>query len=258
MGAEDYLLKPFEPTLLRARIKVTLEKNQLNEQLADYLQRFIDEKKRAEDLAHVVVPTGVAFSGERDFNRLLEKIVLQAMSFCNADAGTLYLRNKEDKLEFVVVRNNLIYIRMGGTSGEEVSFPPLPMYHPKTGEPNHKNIVTHVALTGAPVNIPDAYKVEAFDFSGTKEFDSETGYRSTSFLTIPLKNSKNYVVGVLQLINAQGRELGHIIPFSRHQEEMVASMALLAAIAIEAFAREQQLKLDIKQLRARLEEAQKD
>ena len=46
----------------------------------------------------------------------------------------------------------------------------------------------------------NAYK--KFDFSGTKGFDNKHNYRSKSFLTIPLKNHKDKVIGILQLLNA--------------------------------------------------------
>ena len=63
------------------------------------------------------------------------------------------------------------------------------------------------------VNIADAYTEEGFDFSGTKSFDRKTGYRSQSFLTVPLKNHDAEVVGVLQLINARSLD-GRTAPFS--------------------------------------------
>ncbi|MDZ7685841.1 MAG: hypothetical protein U5O39_13245 [Gammaproteobacteria bacterium] len=50
------------------------------------------------------------------------------------------------------------------------------------------NIVSHVANTGETINIKDAYDSTKFDFSGTRKFDEGTGYRSKSFLTVPLKN----------------------------------------------------------------------
>ena len=65
-----------------------------------------------------------------------------------------------------------------------------------------------VALTGKAVNIPDAYASEEFDFSGTKAFDANSGYRSMSFLTIPMKNKKDEVIGVVQLLNARDRDTG--------------------------------------------------
>ena len=51
------------------------------------------------------------------------------------------------------------------------------MYNEKTGNPNHRNVATYVALTWESVNIPDAYEAEEFDFTGTKKFDEGTGFQ---------------------------------------------------------------------------------
>lgn len=217
-----------------------------------------EEKKRSDDLLHVVIPIGVALSAEQDFDHLLERIVLEARAFCNADAGTLYLRTEDDRLEFVVVRNDSLDIAMGGTSDHEVSLPPLYLYDEATGEPNRQNIATYAALCGDSVNVPDAYQTEDFDFSGTREFDARIGYRSTSFLTIPLKNSRDRVIGVLQLINAEDSETGQVIPFDKGLQQIVESMSLLATAALEAYIREQSLRQEIRQLRIELDEARRD
>ena len=65
-------------------------------------------------------------------------------------------------------------------------------------------VAAFAALTGQTVNIADAYTEEGFDFSGTRNFDKKTGYRSKSFLTVPMKNHENEIIGVLQLINCSG------------------------------------------------------
>jgi hypothetical protein len=176
-------------------------------------RRVQREKKRADDLLDVVIPIGVALSAEQEFDQLLERIVVEATGFCNADGGTLYLRTEDERLEFVVVRNASLGIAMGGPGGQEITLPPLRLYDEATGEPNHHNVATYAALCGDPVNVADAYRAETFDFSGTRDFDARTGYRSTSFLTIPLKDSRDRVIGVLQLINAQDPETGQVIPF---------------------------------------------
>ena len=67
-----------------------------------------------------------------------------------------------------------------------------------------------MAHTGKMSNIEDAYKEEGFDFSGTKAADKNNNYRSKSFLTLPLKNHEDEIVGVMQLINAIDRETGNI------------------------------------------------
>ena len=59
MGAEDHLSKPFDPVLLRARIGACLEKKRLRDQEALHLQQLEDERKRADDLLHVILPDQV-------------------------------------------------------------------------------------------------------------------------------------------------------------------------------------------------------
>ncbi|NTU86314.1 MAG: response regulator, partial [Chloroflexales bacterium] len=85
LGADDYLPKPFDPVLLKARIGACLFKKGLRDREADYLKRITDEKRRADDLLHVVIPIGVSLTVEKNFNRLLEKIVLEAQELCSAD-----------------------------------------------------------------------------------------------------------------------------------------------------------------------------
>jgi GAF domain-containing protein len=155
---------------------------------------------------------GIALSAERDHDRLLERILLEAKGLTNADGGTLYLKTDDDRLRFEIMRTDSLGIAMGGTTGKAIPFPPLALVDPATGEPNHKNIATHVALTGTAIAIPDAYAAADFDFSGTKKFDEGTGYRSRSFLTVPLKNHEGDVIGVLQLLNARHPETGAVIP----------------------------------------------
>jgi HD-GYP domain-containing protein (c-di-GMP phosphodiesterase class II) len=93
-------------------------------------------------------------------------------------------------------------------------------------------VVSHSALSGETVNIPDAYVAQGFDFSGTKNFDAKTGYRSQSFLTVPMRNHENEVIGVLQLINAKDSESGAVVPFSSDDQQLSESLASQAAIAL--------------------------
>lgn len=224
----------------------------LREQEINYVRQIQSEKKRTDDLLHVVIPLGASLAAEHDFDRLLEKILREAMLFCHAEAGTLYLRTLNDQLAFVIVRNNSLNLAMGGTSGQAISFAPLPLYD-SAGQPNHKNVATYTALTGASVNIVDAYQVETFDFSGTKTFDAQTGYRSQSFLTIPLKNNTNQVIGVLQLINATEADSNRVCAFDQNMQQMMESLGLLADVALEAYIREQKLRQEIQQLRIEID-----
>ena len=181
---------------------------------------------------------GIALSQQRDLNSLLETILLAAMRVTRADAGTLYLHEQEQKvLRFEILRNNTLAKQkspmgaMGGTSGEPITFYPVRLYDDE-GNQNNAMVVSHAALSGETVNIPDAYKARGYDFSGTKNFDAKTGYRSQSFLTVPMRNHLNEVIGVLQLINAQDQKSGAIIPFSSDDQQVLESLASQAAIAL--------------------------
>lgn len=256
-GANDLILRFSNPALLRIQLDKCLERARSEAREESCVLQLNRERKRVDDLLNIVIPIGVELAAEQDFNRLLEKILLETKSFCSADAGTLYLRTNDDSLAFVIVRNESLDIAMGGTTGQEITFPQLPMYELDTGDPNHHNVATHVALTGRSINIADAYQAEGFDFSGTRRFDARTGYRSKSFWTIPLKNSQGYVIGVLQLINALDPSTGEVIPFDSGLQQMVESMAALAAVALEAYIREQGLRQEIQKLRFQLDEGQK-
>ena len=153
-----------------------------------------------------LIELGIALSAERDHNRLMERILIEAQAITHADGGTLYLREDENRLAFAIMRNDSLNITLGGTTGQIIPFPPLWLYDQETGTPNENNVATYCAVHNEAVNIIDAYDTDRFDFSGTKAFDDNTGYRSKSFLTIPLINRENHVIAVLQLINASDPE----------------------------------------------------
>ncbi|TXT22691.1 MAG: metal dependent phosphohydrolase [Gallionellaceae bacterium] len=175
---------------------------------------------------------GIALSSERDINHLLESILIAAKRITNADAGTLYLVEPEQQvIRFEIMRTDSLGIAMGGTTGEPIPFYPVHMID-KGGRPNVSMVVAYVALHDKTVNIADAYTADGFDFSGTKNFDKKTGYRSTSFLAVPMKNHENEIIGVLQLINALDRKSGEIIAFTQEDEHLLESLASQAAIAL--------------------------
>jgi HD-GYP domain-containing protein (c-di-GMP phosphodiesterase class II) len=174
---------------------------------------------------------GAALSSERDINRLLENILNAARKITNADAGTLYLVDADKQvLTFEILHNDSLNIRMGGTSGNPIPFYPIALYH--DGKPNLAMVVSYSVLRGETVNIPDAYIADGFDFSGTKNFDAKTGYRSRSFLSVPMLNHEHEIIGVLQLINALDAETGNVRQFSGDDQQLLESLASQAAIAL--------------------------
>jgi HD-GYP domain-containing protein (c-di-GMP phosphodiesterase class II) len=185
-----------------------------------------DVVQRLEELNAI----GASLSAERDINRLLEAILAAAKAITRADGGTLYRLTEERTLRFEIVRTTSLKYYLGGTTGNPIPFYPIKLH--KDGKPNHEMVAAHAALTGKTVNIADAYTAEGFDFTGTRAFDAKTGYRSQSFLTVPMRNHEGETIGVLQLINAIDPRSGEIVAFSASDQRLAESLASQAAIAL--------------------------
>jgi len=173
---------------------------------------------------------GAQLSAERDINRLLENILVAAKTITRADGGTLYRVTEEGTLRFEIVRTTSLNYYLGGTSGNPVPFYPIQLH--RDGAPNHSMVAAYAALTGETVSIADAYTADGFDFTGTKAFDAKTGYRSESFLTVPMRDHENEIIGVLQLINAIHPRSGKVVPFGPSDQRLAESLASQAAIAL--------------------------
>ena len=178
-----------------------------------------------------LIELGISLSAERNRDRLLEMILLAAKDLTRADGGTLYLVSEDrDELCFAIMRSDSLGIALGGTTGAAIPEPALHLADAQ-GRPNHENVAAFVAVTGRTINIADVYDNSHFDFSGPKAYDSRTGYRSQSFLTLPLKDHQGDVVGVLQLINARSAG-GRTVPFAAALEPLVEALASQAAVAL--------------------------
>jgi transcriptional regulator with GAF, ATPase, and Fis domain len=242
----------YDSVMLRDFLKETGELGQLA-QMLDSMANNILQRNTQLMLLSKVIPIGVSLSAEKDFNRLLESLVMEAQSFTNADAGSLYLV-EEDKLRFVTLRNTSLNMKMGGTSGTPIPFFPVRL-HNEDGSENRSNVVSYAALTHKRINIADAYETAGFDFTGTKAFDEKTRYRSKSFLTIPLENKEGEVIGVLQLINAKDPKTDEIIPFK--DDNVLEALILLATAALDGYIREAALRHEIAQLRIEIDQSRR-
>jgi len=174
---------------------------------------------------------GIALSAEKNVSRLLETILIRAKEITQSDGGTLYTVHEDGKLHFEVVRTTSLGIKIDGAGSEAEDFEPIPLHMPDRS-PNDHMVVAYAALHNETVNIPDVYQEASFDFSGPRNFDKRTGYRSKSFLAVPMKNHENDIIGVLQLINKQDNEKGVSVPFSRMDQQLAESLASQAAVAL--------------------------
>ena len=196
---------------------------------AEVLAEFRSFAEGQVDRIQELVKIGMALSAEKNLDRLLEMIVSEARRFTGADGGTLYIKNERRELEFMIVQNDTLGIKMGG-AGERISWPPVSL-RGDNGVENHRNVSAHCALLGEPVNIDDVYGAD-FDFQGTRDFDARTGYRSKSMLLIPMRGHEDEVIGVLQLLNARHPGTGETVGFRDHEIADITSLASQAALAI--------------------------
>jgi len=179
-------------------------------------------KKSPLDLIKKLNQIGIALSSETNLRRLLDLIVYEVRGFTHADAGSLYIRDK-DELRFEVAQNDTIDNQPGVKKD-----PFRPFALPLTNE----SIAGHVASTGEILNIKDVYKLEEKqDFYHSKDFDLRNNYRTKSMLVVPMRDHRGDIIGVLQLINALNDD-NQVISFPVEVEELVLSLASQAAVAI--------------------------
>jgi len=173
---------------------------------------------------------GIALSTEKNSTRLLERILEEAMRITSADGGILYTRTENKNLKFEIIIIETLGLYCGGTNGETITCTPLPLYLSE-GTPNLHSVAVRAVLTETTINITDVDKAE-FDFSELYQFDRSGSYSFKSFLTVPMRDHEDQVIGVLELINALDADTGETGIFRSFEQELVESLASQAAIAL--------------------------
>ena len=175
------------------------------------------------DLIKRLNTIAIALTSESSWDLLLERILTEARSFTNCDAGTFYLL-EDGALSFRVVQCDTLAKR------PPAAWPPFPdMSLPIDAN----SIAGYVALTGEVLNHPDVYNLPRdlpYRFNHSL-VDEPFGYTSTSILTLPLLSPKQEMLGVIQLINALDDE-GNVVSFSPQLVELCSLLASQAAVAL--------------------------
>ena len=176
-----------------------------------------------------LIDIGRSLSREKNINILLEKILIEARKISCSDGGTLYLMTEDKRLSFEIMHTESKGMFFGGKhSPVPKEIYPVKMY--VDGVPNTHSVSAVCALEGETINIKDAYTDKNYDFSGPKGFDAKHDYHSKSFLNVPLKNHKDDVIGVLQLLNATKNN--EIVSYSNEIVNLVEALASQASIAL--------------------------
>ena len=237
MGADDYVTKPFDAVILRARVTACLEKKhlrdleqaqtrqlqELNEILGLRVTETTEDLKRRVRELTALTEASRAINSVMNTDRLLEQILELSREVMTAEASSLLVLEQETgKLQFVVAR---------GTAG-----PALKSTTVDIGQ----GIAGWVAQTGEPLLIADAYQDDRFDPS----YDQLTGFHTRSILTVPIV-IKGEIEGVVQVINKVSAEV-----FDERDLRLFQSFASMASIALEnarLFERTRQMADDLRE-----------
>ncbi len=176
----------------------------------------------SQDILKKVLEVGISLSAEKDFNRLLEKILINVMEITHCDAGTLYLLH-DDALHFKIMRNDTLKTYQGG-DGKDSGLPPVAL--------TRASVCALSIIEDKTIVIDDVRHCDEYDLTGPIKYDAITGYYTCSMLVVPMKNRSGEQIGVLQLINAKD-EAGVTVGFPKELVPVVESLASEAAIAIQ-------------------------
>ena len=181
---------------------------------------MLTEKQKLE----VLTDLGTELNQVKDLDILMEHILTEARRVVNADAGSIYIRDKGE-LRFTYTQNATLQRRL--PLGEKL------IYNIFTIPADESSIAGYSAITGQELNIPEVYTLEStVPYRFDKRFDETAGYETHSVLAVPLKTVREEVIGVLQVINAQN-DKGKIMPFSEEDAKMMVHFASMATMALE-------------------------
>ena len=174
---------------------------------------------------------GVALSSQREIGALLTLILSKTREITAADAGSLYLVEQDSQGQ---------HLRFMLTQNDSLEFPYQEFVLPLA----ENSMAGYTALRGEVLNFPDAYKIPAgHPFRFNNSYDRDSGYHTRSLLTLPMRNAKGEVLGVLQLINCKRNRAARLLsakdvakyvqPFRERSVHLALSLASQAAVAYE-------------------------
>ena len=165
-----------------------------------------------------------------DLDSVLERILAEARSLTESEAGTIYLRDG-DELVIEHTQNDLLFTsNLDNKNNYQSQRIPI----------TELSISGYVALNSMKgegqdtvLNFPDVYQLSnTYPFHFDKSFDTKNSYRSKSMLATSLDNVNGENIGVIQLINKKGGTKQNI-QFDKDDETVLSSFADLAAVHIE-------------------------
>lgn len=216
------------------KIFITL-KNEL--ELSEVHRKYNLQNKELKTLNSI----GISLSTERDINKLLDTILLRCREITESDSGSLYIVEENNEAEYDknnYFSNKKLIFKLAQNNTIKTDF------KERVLELNKKSIAGYVALTGKPLLISDAYNLpDGAEYTHNQSFDKLTGYKCKSMLIVPMKNQKDELIGVIQLINKKtipninlpSEEIvdKYVTNYTDEDKDLVYSLASQASILID-------------------------
>ncbi|MBZ5698449.1 MAG: GAF domain-containing protein [Acidobacteriia bacterium] len=234
-GCFDTLPRKAASALVRKTVAAAFA----NIELAQRERAARTELERAEREMEELNRIGVALSETHDVSALLEIILSKAREITGADAGSLYLveETRPDALE---ADRGDRHLRFKLTQNDSLQFPFAEFVLPMRED----SLAGYTAVRGEVINLADAHHIpRGRPYRFNRRYDEETGYQTRSLLTLPMKNGRGEVIGVLQLINCKLHPAARLTspeavarevrPFSERAVRLTLSLASQAAVAYE-------------------------
>jgi HD-GYP domain-containing protein (c-di-GMP phosphodiesterase class II) len=234
-GCFATLSRKASPSLVRETVDAAIA----NIELAERERAAVAELARAEREMEELNRIGIALSQTHEVGALLNMILTKAREITGADAGSLYLV-EERRPDVLSGGPGDRHLRFKLTQNDSVQFPFAEFELPL----QENSLAGYTALHGEVINLADAHRIprnRPYHFNS--RYDEETGYRTQSMLTLPMKNGRGELIGVLQLINCKLHASARLTcpeviarevrPFSERAVRLALSLASQAAVAYE-------------------------
>lgn len=224
-GANDHLVRPIDPIDVALRLRNLLTIHDIYKTSQDIQNNLEREVAARTAKLNLLIDNGLLMARTRDRATLIRHTLFEGRKLLHCDAATLYLMTEHKSLRFSM-----------RTRDDALADTEIALYDPVSGLPNERYASTWCALHKTPVRVDNVYGQSGFDLSGTRAFDTASGYRTVSTLTVPLLAGDREVLGVLQFINKLDPVTQAPTAFSPDLVPLVEALAAQAAVALDNLA----------------------
>lgn len=222
LGVTDFLHKPLQAVETRLRVRNALKVRGYFFQKQSAQERQEQEVSSRTAKLNMLIDSGVMMAMEKSRERLIRHILQEGQKILHCDGATMYLVTRDNTLSFAI-----------RTRDDSLPFKEIHLFDPVSGKLNESYVSAYAANHKETIVIDNIYEETRFDFSGTRAFDAQSGYRTVSLLAVPMAPRNGSVIGVLQFFNALDSKTKQVTSFPADALPLVEALAAQAAVAMD-------------------------